>query len=96
MTFKCQFLLLLLQRFVKFLLLAVAFLALQLFRRNGLAGTRLRMGVVCRPPRTLFGVFLLPPLGTAILEPNLEKFGNQTTNEFSWIDPIAAGCQFKR
>ena len=71
MTFQSQFFLLFLERFIEFLLLAVAFLALQLFRRNGLAGTRLRVGVVRWSPGTFLGVFLLPPLGAPVLEPNL-------------------------
>ena len=71
MTFQSQFFLLFLERFIEFLLLAVAFLALELLGRYRLAGTRLRVGVVRWSPGTFLGVFLLPPLGAPVLEPNL-------------------------
>lgn len=72
-AFESQLLLLLLQRFEQFLLLAVAFLPFQLFGRNRLAGTRLRMSVVSRPAWSLFGVLLFAPFGSSVLKPYLSN-----------------------
>ncbi len=70
-AFESQFLLLLFQRLEQLLLLAVALFALQLLGRNRLTGTRLRVGVVRRPPWTFLCVLLLAPLGSTVLEPHL-------------------------
>jgi hypothetical protein len=70
-AFEGQLLLLLFQRLEQLLLLAVALFALQLLGRNRLTGTRLRVGVVGRPPWTFLCVLLLAPLGSTVLEPHL-------------------------
>jgi hypothetical protein len=70
-AFESQLLLLLFQRLEQLLLLAVALFALQLLGRNRLTGTRLRVGVVGRPPWTFLCVLLLAPLGSTVLEPHL-------------------------
>ena len=69
--FESELLLLLLERLEQLLLLAVALLALELLRRDRLAGARLRVGIVRRPAGALLRVLLLSPLGAPVLEPNL-------------------------
>ena len=71
--FEGQLLLLLLQRLEQLLLLAILFFPFKLFRRNRLPRTRLRMSVVRRPSRSLFGVLLFAPLGPSVLKPNLTE-----------------------
>ena len=49
--------------------------SLDLLRGYGLSGAGLGVGVMCRPPRPLLGVVMLPPLGPPVLEPDLETKG---------------------
>lgn len=80
-AFESQLLLLLFQRLEQLLLLAVALFALQLLGRNRLTGTRLRVGVVGRPPWTFLCVLLLAPLGSTVLEPHLLSNAKEKTTK---------------
>ena len=79
-AFESEFLLLLFKRLEQLLLLAVSLFTLQLFGRNRLTGTCLRVGVVCWPSRTFLCVLLLAPLGSTVLEPHL-LFKSKTTKK---------------